>query len=105
MEKKRSVTNEVGNKYTLLVECDLSGLTKEQVEDYAFDAIWIKEQANMRAMSNKALEDLNGKHEFKAMPKGVRVAKVLTTDELIKAIKGKSKEDRLAAIEQLKAMD
>ena len=107
MERKRSVKNNAGNKFTLVVECDITGLNKEQVEDYAFDAIWIKEQTALREMSNKAFEDLKGKYSFKAIPKGIRKAKskTLTTDELVNAIKGKSREERLAAIEQLKALD
>jgi len=103
--RKRNVTNEAGNKFTLLVKCDLSGLTEDQIKEYAFDAIWIKEQSNMRAMSNKAFEEMNGNYTFKAVPKGIRIAKVMTTDELVNAIKGKSKEERLEAIERLKAME
>jgi len=102
---KRSVTNEAGNKFTLMVECDFSGLKNEEIQDYAFDAIWIKEQSNLRSLSNKAFESMNGEYMFKAIPKGTRVAKVMSTDELINAIKGKSKEDRLKAIELLKAME
>jgi len=101
---KRSITNEAGNKFTLLVDCDFSDLTDEQVREYAFDAIWIKEQATLRATSNKGFEDLNGNYSFKAMPKGTRVAKVMTTGDMIKALEGKPLEERLKVIEQLKAM-
>ena len=107
MEWKRSVTNDKGNTFKLTVECDFSGLNEEQLKAYAFDSLWIKEQGRLRALSNKALEDLKGVYKFKAVPKGTKVVrtKPMTTDELVDALSGRPLEERLAAIEKLKALD
>jgi len=101
--RKRNVTNEAGNKFTLLVKCDLSGLTEDQIKEYAFDAIWIKEQSNMRAMSNKAFEEMNGNYTFKAVPKGTRaVLDPVTTAN--KAIEKMTIEEKRALRKQLEAL-
>jgi len=101
-EIKRRITNEAGNKFELMVSCDISGLTQEQIEEYAFDAIWIKEQSTMRAMSNKAFEELGGKYTFTATPKGTRaVRKPMTQDEILAYIATLPKEERKAMLAQI----
>jgi len=99
-EIKRRVKNDAGNSFTLMVNCDMSGLTTEQIKEYAFDAIWIKEQSNLRALSNKAFEDMNGKYAFKATPKGVRAArKPMTKEEVLAYIAGLPKDERKAMLD------
>ena len=107
MKKNRSITNDSGNKFRLEVECDFTGLNEDQIRSYAFDSLWIKEQGRLRALSNKALEDLKGVYKFKAVPKGTKVArtKPLTTEDLLEALKGRPLEERLDIIEQLKELN
>lgn len=107
MKKNRSVKNDAGNQFKLEVECDFTGLNEDQIRSYAFDSLWIKEQSRLRALSNKALEDLKGRYSFKAVPKGTKVARTrpLTTEELINELSGKPLEERLAIIEQIKALN
>ena len=101
----RSIKNEGGNTFKLAVECDLSKLTEDQVKEYAFDAIWIKEQSRMRAMSNNALEAYNGIYKFVAEPKGTRSAPVISTAKIVEVAREKmTKEQRAELIKQLEAM-
>lgn len=68
-EVTRRVTNNTGHKVVLKVSCDMSGLTSEQIEEYAFDSIWIAEQARLRELSDTQLDDLNGEYTFTAVEK------------------------------------
>ena len=103
---KRSITNEAGNKFELVVTCNFVNLSDEQTKEYAFDAIWIKEQSKLRAASNSAFEGLNGQYEFSASPKGVRAVAILTVDKVVEMAKAKmTKEQRLEMIKRLEAMD
>ena len=106
MKMERKVTNEAGNKFDLTIECDLSKLTKEQIEQYALDSIWIKEQATLRAMSNSAFELMKGSYKFKASPKGIRKAAVISNEKIVATARDKmSKEERLELIKKLEALD
>jgi len=101
----RSIKNEAGNVFKFEVKCDLSKLTEDQVKEYAFDAIWIKEQSRMRAMSNSALEAYNGTYKFVAESKGTRSAPVISTAKIVEVAREKmSKDERLALIKQLESM-
>ena len=101
----RSIKNETGNVFKFEVKCDLSKLTEDQVKEYAFDAIWIKEQSRMRAMSNSALRAFGGSYKFTAEPKGTRSAPVISTAKIVEVAREKmTKEERLALIKQLEAM-
>ena len=92
----RSIKNEGGNTFKLAVECDLSKLTEDQVKEYAFDAIWIKEQSRMRAMSNSALEAFKGSYKFIAEPKGTRSARItITPFQAIVAMVGQDRANKL----------
>ena len=75
MNKTRRITNKSEDKFVLTVECDMSSLTPEQVEEYAFDAIWIKEQAKLRESSSKTLDGYEGRYIFTAEPKGTKGVK------------------------------
>ena len=101
----RSIKNEAGNVFKFEVKCDLSKLTEDQVKEYAFDAIWIKEQSRMRAMSNSALEAFKGTYKFTAEPKGTRSASVISTAKIVEVAREKmTKEQRAELIKQLEAM-
>ena len=71
----RRITNDNKDKFVLEVTCDMSELTPEQIEKYAFDAIWIKEQAKLRDLTTKVLEDMAGKYTFTAEAKGNKAPK------------------------------
>ena len=75
MEKTRRITNKQEDKFVLMVTCNMSSLTPEEIEEYAFDAIWIKEQAKLRESSTKTLEGYEGLYIFTAEPKGTKGVK------------------------------
>ena len=103
MIKKRRIKNDVGDSFTLMVDGDLSGLSQEELEEYAFDAIWIKEQSTLRSNSNKCFEELEGNYTFKATPKGVRAArKPMSQEELVAYIGTLPAEDKARLLAQLK---
>ena len=45
-------------KVKMVVECDVTGLTEDQVHAYAFDAIWIREQTKLRKFNQRQLDEL-----------------------------------------------
>ena len=97
----RRITNDNKDKFKLEVTCDMSDLTAEQIEEYAFDAIWIKEQAKLRDLTTKALEDMAGEYTFTAEAKGNKAPKD-PVKSAIKAVINMTKEQRE---EMLKAID
>ena len=107
MNKTRRITNKSEDKFVLQVECDMSSLTPEQVEEYAFDAIWIKEQAKLRESSTKTLEGYEGSYTFTAEPKGTKGVKD-PIKTAINAVPNMSKDDRerlLKAIDEAEAKE
>ena len=94
-DKKRRITTKAGDKFVLMVTCDLSELTPEQVEEYAFDAIWIKEQATLRDTSTKAMEDMEGVYTFTAEAKtGKKRGPVDPVKAITKALPTMTKEQK-----------
>ena len=101
-DKKRRITTKAGDKFVLMVTCDLSELTPEQVEEYAFDAIWIKEQATLRDTSTKAMEDMEGVYTFTAEAKtGKKRGPVDPVKAFLKAVPTMSKEQKAEALKAL----
>ena len=107
MNKTRRITNKSEDKFVLQVECDMSSLTPEQVEEYAFDAIWIKEQAKLRESSTQTLEGYEGSYTFTAEAKGTKGVKD-PIKTAINAVPNMSKDERerlLKAIDEAEAKE
>jgi hypothetical protein len=102
-EVTRRVTNNTGHKVVLKVNCDMSGLTSEQIEEYAFDSIWIAEQARLREMSDKNLDALNGEYTFTAVEKSRTKGPRDPLKAAIKAIPKMSDEEKAKLLAALKA--
>ena len=96
-EVTRRVTNTNKHKVVLKVNCDMSGLTPEQIEEYAFDSIWIAEQARLREMSDKDLDALEGVYSFTAVEKSRTKGPKDPVKALLKAWPTMTKEQKAEA--------
>ena len=72
----RGLKSDSGYKVNITAECDFSHLTHNELMEYAFDSVWIKEQNKLRRLNNSELSELskNG-FTFIPQPKGLRVKK------------------------------
>ena len=72
----RGLKSDSGYKVNITVECDFSHLTHNELMEYAFDSVWIKEQGKLRKLNNSELSEIskNG-YTFIAQPKGLKVKK------------------------------
>ena len=103
----RRITNKSEDKFKLEVTCDMSELTPEQIEEYAFDAIWIREQAKMRDLTTKALEGMTGEYTFTAEAKGNKAPKdpVKSAIKAVPNMTKKQREEMLKAIDAAEALE
>ena len=102
-EVTRRVTNTNKHKVVLKVNCDMSGLTPEQIEEYAFDSIWIAEQARLRDLSDKDLDAMEGVYSFTAVEKSRTKGPRDPLKAAIKAISTMTPEARAELLAALKA--
>ena len=96
-EVTRRVTNDTKHKVVLKVNCDMSGLTPEQIEEYAFDSIWIAEQARLRDLSDKDLDAMEGVYSFTAVEKSRTKGPKDPVKALLKAWPTMTKEQKAEA--------
>ena len=104
-EVTRRVTNTNKYKVVLKVNCDMSGLTPEQIEEYAFDSIWIAEQARLRDLSDKDLDAMEGVYSFTAVEKSRTKGPRDPLKAAIKSVPTMSKEQRKVLSDAIAAMD
>ena len=91
ISRVRGVKSDSGYKVNITAICDFKELSDIEIREYAFDAIWIKEQSKLRKLNNSELNELSKDgYTFIAQPKGLKVKR---TNES-QAISSYQKADR-----------